>query len=115
MNSDTWFYPGEMNVIEGSTVEIPVANMWDHEKPNQISRNQFSLFRTLEGEVVEDCFNQIQIVPKEHANVSHYHLMRVPNLKHGTYTWNIRGDINTSIQVIVHKGTLWNNLPNFIL
>jgi hypothetical protein len=59
MNSDTWSYPGEINVIEGSNVEIPVANMWDHEKPNQISRNQFSLYRTLEGEVVEDCFAQI--------------------------------------------------------
>jgi len=47
--------------------------------------------------------------------VSHYNLMRVPNLKHGTYTWSIRGDINVSIQIIVHKGTLWNNLPNFIL
>jgi hypothetical protein len=55
MNSDTWFYPSEMNVIEGSTIEIPVANMWD--RNNLISRNQFSLFRTLEGEVVEDCFS----------------------------------------------------------
>jgi hypothetical protein len=39
----------------------------------------------------------------------------VTNLKHGTYQWTIRGDINTTIQIVVHKGVLWNNLPNFIL
>jgi phosphate-selective porin len=34
MSSDTWSYPGEINIIENGTVEIPVAHMWDPEKPN---------------------------------------------------------------------------------
>lgn len=115
MSSDTWSYPGEINIIENGSVEIPVSHMWDPEKPNALSRNQFTLYRTLEGEVVEDCFASIQLVPKPHATISHYHLLRLTNLKHGTYHWSIRGDVNATIEVVVHKGTLWNNLPNFIL
>ena len=39
MSSDTWSYPGEINIVENGTVEIPVSHMWDPEKPNALSRN----------------------------------------------------------------------------
>jgi hypothetical protein len=97
MGTDTWSYPGEINIIENGSVEIPVSHMWDPDRPNALSRNQFTLYRSLEGEVVEDCFSSIQIVPKAHARISHYHLLRLTNLKHGTYHWSIRGDVNATI------------------
>jgi len=114
MRSDSWSYPSEMNVIENGSVEIPVSSMWDPAKPNELSRHQFTLYRTLDGQVIEDCFNNIQLEPKSNKH-GHYHLLKLTNLKHGTYNWAITGDIRCQIQVIVHKGKLWNNLPNFIL
>ena len=38
LNGDTWHYPSQVNLIEGSKFEIPVSDMWDPARPNQLDR-----------------------------------------------------------------------------
>ena len=38
LKSDTWHYPQEIHLLEGATLEIPVAEMWNSAKPNELMR-----------------------------------------------------------------------------
>jgi len=38
LNGDTWHYPTSVNLIAGSKFEVPVAEMWDSNRPNQLDR-----------------------------------------------------------------------------
>jgi len=38
LKGDTWHYPKEIHLLEGATLEIPVAEMWNTAKPNELMR-----------------------------------------------------------------------------
>lgn len=60
MQSDLWNYPDELDLIEGSSVELPVARFWED---NGAQREQFTAFRMVDSQVVEDCFPQLIVTP----------------------------------------------------
>lgn len=38
LKADQWSYPPQIDTVVGSTVEIPVAKMWDSAKPDSLDR-----------------------------------------------------------------------------
>jgi len=60
-------------LLEGATLEIPIAEMWNSAKPSELMRQQFTFFRSIKGIVVEDWFKRIKAVPKSPG--SHYFLL----------------------------------------
>lgn len=38
LEGDTWHYPQSVNLLAGSKFEIPVSEMWDSARPNQLDR-----------------------------------------------------------------------------
>jgi hypothetical protein len=47
--------------------------MWSSAKPNELMRQQFTLFRSIKGIVIEDWFKKIKAVAKNPG--SHYFLL----------------------------------------
>jgi len=47
--------------------------MWNSARPNELMRQQFTLFRSIKGIVIEDWFKKIKAVAKNPG--SHYFLL----------------------------------------
>jgi hypothetical protein len=77
--SDNWSYPTRMELLEGSTLELPVASLW--EDGSKLDRRQISLVQSSRsGHVLADWFEKIKLIKKAN-NACHYHLLKCENLK----------------------------------
>ena len=77
--SDNWSYPSRIELLEGATLEVPVASLW--ENGNALDRRQISFIQSSSSShVLADCFKNIKLVKKSSEN-SHYHLLVCENLK----------------------------------
>ena len=72
--TDFWKYPTQMNLLQGSGFSIPIKEMWDPAKPNEVKRQQFTFYRSIEGEVTDDCFADLKVTRSDDPN-SHYCLL----------------------------------------
>ena len=87
--------------------------MWDPAKPNELKRQQITFYRSIEGEVTDDCFAKLKLV-KAGGESTHYFLLQAENLEPGEYVLKTIGENNFSMHIRVHKGQIWNNVKNFI-
>ena len=86
--------------------------MWDPAKPNEVKREQVTFYRSIEGEVTDDCFNQLKVVQSDVHQ--HYCTLSVDNLEAGEYVLKTFGENSFRMIIHVHRGQTWNNVQNFI-
>ena len=81
-------------MAEGQSFEIPVAKMWDPKKPNELMRQQVTLFRSKDGVVIDDWFPKIKV-----SREAHYYLLKVDNLEEGNYVFEFRGHEPATLEI----------------
>jgi hypothetical protein len=65
--TDDWSYPGQIDIVHGDKVLLPIHPQWDMKK-NRTDFKQINLIRSKNGTVLEDCTKKIAIVKEEGQN-----------------------------------------------
>ena len=106
---DQWTYPVQVDLVQGQSVQIPVAAMWSPTK-DELDRRQVSLIRKRHDIVIEDCFKKIRAVKK-----NRYYELQIENLEAGDYHLWLRGEKDHELEIKVHKGEFLGSMDNIIL
>ena len=101
--SDFWKYPTSMNLLQGGSFSLPIKDMWDPTKPNELLRQQFYFCKRINGETIEDCFPKLKLSPANDPKV-HYRLLETDNLEPGDYELKVQGSNPFSMDITVHMG-----------
>jgi hypothetical protein len=100
-----------MEILEGSTLSLPVANMW--EDGTKLDRRLVSLIQSsASGHVLSDCYKKIKVVKKDKG---HFFLLQAESMQQGNYVLRLSGEKETRIDIQVHRGKFWNGLDNVIV
>ena len=102
-----------MNLLQGGNFSLPIKDLWDPAKPNELLRQQFYFCKRVNGETIEDCFPKLKLTPVNDPKV-HYRLLETDNLEPGDYELKVHGSNPFSMDITVHMGSIWNNVENFI-
>lgn len=113
-NSSTWFVKGNQTrvILENDELEYPI-NLRRNEA--SLRREWFSLVRFIDGNVIENCFDKVQLVRNGDAE-SGYHSIKLDGLAQGLYELKyLNGTRFVRQQIEVLKGKPWEVSDNFIL